>query len=127
MNTQPTIYLDYAATTPLSPEVEEAMRPFARAAFANPHSRHALGRQAGAALDNARDAIADHLGVRAEEILFTSGGTEADNLAIKGVARAMRARGNHIVTTAFEHAAVLGELRGAGGGGVPRQLSAGGS
>ena len=102
------IYLDYAATTPLSAEVEAAMRPFGREIFANPHSMHAMGRRAEAALDDARDAIADRFGTRAEEIIFTSGGTEADNLALKGVARAMRGRGNHIVTAAFEHAAVLG-------------------
>jgi len=101
------IYLDYAATTPLDPRVEEAMRPFGRDIFGNPSSLHAAGRAARAALDTARDHIADLLGARAEEIIFTSGGTEADNLAVKGVARALRGRGMHIVTTAFEHHAVL--------------------
>lgn len=101
------IYLDYAATTPLDPRVEEAMQPFGRATFGNPSSLHAFGREARAALDTARDRIADLLGARAEEIIFTSGGTEADNLAIKGVARALKGRGTHIVTTAFEHHAVL--------------------
>jgi cysteine desulfurase len=101
------IYLDYAATTPLDPRVEEVMRPFGCEIFGNPSSLHAAGREARAALDAARDRIADLLGARAEEIVFTSGGTEADNLAIKGVARAMRRRGTHIVTSAFEHHAVL--------------------
>lgn len=107
MNASAFIYLDYAATTPLDPRVEEAMRPFGRATFGNPSSLHAFGREARAALDAARDRIADLLGARAEEIIFTSGGTEADNLAIKGVARAMKGRGTHIVTTALEHHAVL--------------------
>jgi len=107
MKTGPSIYLDYAATTPLDPRVEEAMRPFGRAIFGNPSSLHAFGREARAALDTARDRIADLLGARAEEIIFTSGGTEADNLAVKGVARALKGRGTHIVTTAFEHHAVL--------------------
>ncbi|MHB0938600.1 MAG: cysteine desulfurase family protein [Armatimonadota bacterium] len=107
MNTGASIYLDYAATTPLDPRVEEAMRPFGRATFGNPSSLHAFGREARAALDTARDRIADLLGARAEEIIFTSGGTEADNLAVKGVARALKGRGAHIVTTAFEHHAVL--------------------
>ncbi len=102
------IYLDYAATTPLDPRVEDAMRPFARDCFGNPSSQHAAGRRARAALDDARDAVADSLHARAEEIIFTSGGTEADNLAVKGVARALKQRGNHIITTLVEHPAVLG-------------------
>ena len=101
------IYLDYAATTPLDAEVEVAMQPFARDIFANPSSAHRAGRQARAALDEARDTIAGLLGARAEEIIFTSGGTEADNLALYGVAHALRGRGRHIVTTAIEHHAVL--------------------
>ena len=105
------IYLDYAATTPLDPVVEEAMRPYARQYFGNPSSQHQAGRMARAAIDTARDAIADFLGAQPAEIIFTSGGTESDNLAIKGVARAMRGRGNHIITTAVEHSAVLGSCR----------------
>ena len=101
------IYLDYAATTPLDARIEAAMRPFGQALFANPNSPHTPGQQARAALDRARDSIAAVLGALPEEIVFTSGGTEADNLAIKGVARALRARGNHLITTAFEHHAVL--------------------
>lgn len=101
------IYLDYAATTPLDPRVDMAMQPFGRDIFGNPSSQHSAGRAARAALDTARDTVADLLGARAEEIIFTCGGTEADNFAIKGTARAMRARGNHIVTTAIEHHAVL--------------------
>jgi len=107
----PLIYLDYAATTPLDPRVEEAMRPYGREIFGNPSSQHAAGRKARAALDTARDRVADLLGARSEEIIFTSGGTEADNLAVKGVARAMRSRGTHIVTTAIEHHAVLEACR----------------
>ncbi|MGO8669325.1 MAG: cysteine desulfurase family protein [Desulfobaccales bacterium] len=101
------IYLDHAATTPLDPSVDEMMRPFGREIFGNPSSAHAAGRQARFAIDEARDRVADRLGARAAEIIFTSGGTEADNLALLGVARAMRARGNHIITTAVEHHAVL--------------------
>ena len=101
------IYLDYAATTPLDARIEAAMRPFGQALFANPNSPHTPGQQARAALDRARESIAAVLGALPEEIVFTSGGTEADNLAIKGVARALRARGNHLITTAFEHHAVL--------------------
>ncbi|MHB9026117.1 MAG: cysteine desulfurase family protein [Armatimonadota bacterium] len=105
------IYLDYAATTPLDPRVEETMRPFGREIFGNPSSMHAAGRQARAALDEARDAIADRLGAQAADIIFTGSGTEADNLAIKGVARALRNRGTHILTTAIEHHAVLESCR----------------
>lgn len=105
------IYLDYAATTPLDPRVEAAMAPFGRESFGNPSSLHAAGRTARAAVDSARDTVADILGARASEIIFTSGGTEGDNLAIKGVARALRGRGNHLVTTAFEHHAVLESCR----------------
>lgn len=101
------IYLDSAATTPLDVRVEDAMRPFGRELFGNPSSLHSAGRAARAAVDEARDRLADHLGVRAAEIIFTSGGTEADNLAIKGVARALSARGRHLITTAIEHHAVL--------------------
>lgn len=101
------IYLDYAATTPLDERVEEAMRLLGCACFGNPSSQHAAGRAARTALDAARDQLADLLGARAEEIIFTSGGTEADNLAVIGTAHALRARGNHLITSAIEHHAVL--------------------
>jgi cysteine desulfurase len=105
MHADRSIYLDYAATTPVDPRVEAAMAPFARRVFGNPSSLHAAGRAARAAIDDARDTLAAWLGCDAAEIVFTSGGTEADNLAVKGVARA--GRGRHIVTTAIEHHAVL--------------------
>src|SRR5579875_1059148 len=99
------IYLDYAATAPPRPEVLEAMRPFEDCA--NPSSLHAEGRRARAAVDDARSRIAAILRCKPREIVFTSGGTEADNLAITGAARAGRARGRHIVASAIEHHAVL--------------------
>jgi len=101
------IYLDYNATTPLAPEAFAAMRPFLEQHFGNPSSIHAAGREARAAIDDARDRIAKLLGAKPHEIIFTSGGTEADNLAIIGLARAQASRGNHIITCATEHHAVL--------------------
>ncbi|HET6461756.1 MAG TPA: cysteine desulfurase family protein [Syntrophales bacterium] len=101
-----TVYLDHCATTPLHPEVLKAMLPFLRDAFGNPSSAHALGRTAREAVEEARGRVADLIGARPAEIVFTSGGTEADNLAIQGIARARRDRGNHIVTSAIEHHAV---------------------
>jgi cysteine desulfurase len=111
MTTPPLIYLDYAATTPVDPRVEAAMRPFHGVCYGNPSSVHQAGRAARAAVDAARDQIADLLGARASEVIFTGSGTEADNLAVLGVARAMRPRGNHLVTTAMEHHAVLASCR----------------
>lgn len=105
------IYLDYAATTPLDPRVEAVMRPFGCSYFGNPSSPHAAGRRARTAVDEAREAIADRLWAQPAELIFTSGGTEANNLALFGVARALRARGTHIITTAFEHHAVLEPCR----------------
>ena len=101
------IYLDAAATTPVRREALEAMWPFLTGSFGNASSHHSLGEEAGRALVGARARAAAALGVRAGEIIFTSGGTEADNLAIKGLALASP-RGKHIVTTAIEHEAVLG-------------------
>ncbi|HEY9765297.1 MAG TPA: cysteine desulfurase family protein [Chroococcales cyanobacterium] len=103
------IYLDHAATTPLDPLVEEAMLPFNREIFGNPSSPHEAGRRARNALDQARDQVAAVLGAKSSELFFTSGGTESNNLAIKGVARAMRKsdRGGHVLTTAIEHPSVL--------------------
>jgi cysteine desulfurase len=101
------IYLDYNATTPLAPEAMRAMLPFLERDFGNPSSIHAAGRAARAAIDLARDRLAALLGVKAHEIIFTAGGTEADNLAIIGLARARADRGRHLITSATEHHAVL--------------------
>ncbi|HEV8634117.1 MAG TPA: cysteine desulfurase family protein [Chloroflexota bacterium] len=101
------VYLDHAATTPVAPDVLEAMLPYLRDEYGNPSSIYALARGARRALDQARDAVAEVLGGRAGEIVFTSGGTESVNLAVKGVAWANRARGTHLVTTRVEHLAVI--------------------
>jgi cysteine desulfurase len=103
------IYLDHAATTPVAPEVFEAMQPYLTERYGNPSSIYAAGREARAGLDRARGMLANVLNCQAREIVFTSGGTEADNLALKGVAwhHRLRGHGNHIVTTAIEHHAVL--------------------
>lgn len=106
MNSEP-IYLDYAATTPLDPRVLEAMMPYLTEKFGNPNSIHAYGREARRAVDEAREKIAQLLNCQPSEIIFTSGGTESDNLALRGVAESYRHKGNHIVTTAIEHHAVL--------------------
>jgi cysteine desulfurase len=100
------IYLDSAATTPVRREVLEAMWPWLTGEFGNPSSSHSLGERAAGALKSARAKIAEILNCRASEIVFTSGGTEADNFAIKGIALA-KPRGRHIVTTGIEHEAVL--------------------
>lgn len=104
-------YLDYAATTPVRPEVIEAMLPYFAANGYNASSVHAEGRAARAALDQARERVARCLGAKSKEIIFTGGGSEADNLALIGVARALRERGRHLVSTALEHHAVLHALR----------------
>jgi len=103
------IYLDHAATTPVDPRVLEAMWPMYTKYWGNPSSIYLEGQEARRALDNARKLCADLLGVSPKEIVFTSGGTESDNAAIRGAAFAQRAlgRGNHIVTTQIEHHAVL--------------------
>ena len=103
----PLIYLDYNATTPLAPEVFDAMRPYLERHFGNPSSIHAAGREARAAIDDSRDRLAALLGAKPHEIIFTGGGTESDNLAIIGLARANTARGKHLITCATEHHAVL--------------------
>ena len=100
------IYLDAAATTAVRREVLEAMWPYLTGEFGNPSSHHAVGHRAAEALKQARATVAECLGCRAGEIIFTAGGTEADNLAVKGIALA-NPRGRHIVTTALEHEAVL--------------------
>src|SRR5436190_6319772 len=101
------IYLDHAATTPVRPEVVEAMRPYWHELGGNPSSVYQWGRQARRAVDDARATVAAILGARPQEVIFTSGGTESDNAAIKGAAFAARNRGHHIITTAIEHHAVL--------------------
>ncbi|HEX2051607.1 MAG TPA: cysteine desulfurase family protein [Actinomycetota bacterium] len=100
-------YLDHAATTPLIPEAAEAVAETARDAFANPSSVHAFGRRARAAVETARERVAAAIGAPPGDVVFTAGGTEADNLAIKGAAAKARGHGNHLVVSAFEHHAVL--------------------
>ncbi len=99
------IYLDYNATTPVDPRVADAMLPFLSGGFGNPSSAHRLGREARAAVERARTQVAACLGCDADEILFTSGGSESDNLALRGALAA--AGGGHLVTSAVEHPAVL--------------------
>jgi cysteine desulfurase len=101
------IYLDHAATTPVDPRVVEAMLPFYSEKYGNPSTIYSLGRESRRALDNARETVAEILGAQPREIVFTACGTESDNAAIKGVAEANLQRGNHIITTAIEHEAVL--------------------
>ena len=102
-----TIYFDHNATTPLDPAVRDAMLPFLGEIWGNPSSVHHVGRKARALLDDARDRAANFLGAKPSEIIFTSGGTEANNLAIFGTARALQAKGKHLITTGIEHHAVL--------------------
>ena len=97
------VYLDYAATTPTHPEVVKAMLPYFTEVFGNPSSIYACGQEAKGAIDEARVKVANLIGAHDEEIVFTSGGTEADNFALKGVASAHENKGNHIITTAIEH------------------------
>jgi cysteine desulfurase len=101
------IYLDHAATTPTRPEVVEAMLPYFTEAFGNPSSIYSCGQEARGAIEEARTKVAGLIGARSEEIVFTSGGTEADNCALKGFAYASEHKGNHIITTSIEHHAVL--------------------
>jgi cysteine desulfurase len=103
-------YLDYAATTPVLPEVTEAMIGVLRGDFGNPSSVHAYGRAAREIVEDARDKVATAIGASPAEIVFTGGGTEADNLAIKGAAHKLRGNGNHLVSTSFEHHAVLDSI-----------------
>ena len=106
------IYLDYHATTPVDPRVLEAMLPYFSDRFGNPASRqHAYGWEALDAVDEARDRVARLINASAGEIVFTSGATESNNLAIKGCARALRQRGDHVVTVATEHKSVLDSFR----------------
>lgn len=104
------VYADHAATTPLDPRVHEVMESFFDTNYGNPSSFHTVGKAAKDAMDRAREQIATILSARADEILFTSGGTESDNLAILGYARANKEKGKHLITTTIEHHAVLESL-----------------
>ena len=101
------VYLDHSATTPVRAEVLAVMMPYFAQAFGNASSVHRWGREARVGVETAREKVAYLVEAEPSEIIFTSGGTEADNLAIRGTARALRDRGNHIITTAIEHHAVL--------------------
>ena len=101
------IYLDYNATTPIDPQVAEAMLPYIHQHYGNPSSSHGIGVAAKKGVDRAREQLAEMLGSQVEEVVFTSGGTESNNYAIKGVAGAYRNKGNHIITSSVEHPAVL--------------------
>ena len=101
------IYMDYAATTPVHPEVVKAMVPYFTEIYGNPSSLHSYGQEAKAGVEAARVKLAGFIGARPEEIVFTSGGTESDNHALKGVALANKGKGNHIIISSVEHHAVL--------------------
>ncbi len=112
------IYMDHGATTPLKGEVLEAMLPYLKNIYGNPSSLHSFGREARKALDESREKVARALGASPEEIIFTSGGTEANNLAIQGVARALSSgEGGHIITSSIEHHAVLDTVKYLGNAG----------
>ena len=117
------VYLDHAATTPVREEVFEAMKPFYGPRFGNPSSTHRWGREARAALDEARERVGRCLGARPDEICFTSGGTEGDNLAILGAWRALKAKGRKaVVTSPIEHKAVLGAVHQAAREGAEERI-----
>ena len=117
------IYLDHAATTPVREEVFEAMKPFFGPRFGNPSSTHRWGREARAALDEARERVARCLGARADEVCFTSCGTESDNLAILGVWREARESGRHaVVSTPIEHKAIRGAVHEAKAEGAEERM-----
>lgn len=101
------VYLDYAATTPVDPEVLEAMLPYLRDQYGNPSSLYAKGQQAKKALEDSRDTLADYLGASPEEIVFTGCGSESNNWGLVGTAYAKEEKGRHIITTAFEHPSIL--------------------
>ena len=105
------IYMDHSATTPLDPQVLQAMLPFFSEKFGNASSLHSFGLEAKEALEDSRERVAKLLGADPEEIVFTSGGTESDNLALKGIARRNRGLGRHIITTQMEHPAILETCR----------------
>jgi cysteine desulfurase len=101
------IYMDHSATTPVAPEVLQAMLPYFSDKFGNASSLHSFGQEAKEALEESREKVAKLLGANPEEIIFTSGGTESDNLALKGIARRNRDLGKHIITSSVEHPAIL--------------------
>jgi len=101
------IFLDHAATTPAHPEVAKAILPYFTSAFGNPSSIYSYGQEAKVAVEKARAKVAGFIGAKSEEVIFTGGGTEADNFALKGVALANERKGNHLITTSIEHHAVL--------------------
>ena len=101
------VYMDHAGTTAMDPRVLEAMEPYFSRAYGNPSSIHTVGQEARYALDEARERVARVLGCRPRELVFTAGGTESDNAAIYGVATALQETGNHLITSAAEHSAVL--------------------
>src|SRR6476619_4482243 len=101
------IYLDYNATTPLGAAARKAMEPYLTEHFGNPSSVHSAGREARAAIDDARDRLADLLGAKPHELIFTGSGTESNNLAVLGIARAHAGRGRHLICASTEHHAVL--------------------
>ena len=101
------IYLDHAATTKIDDTVLKEMMPYLTNKFGNPSSLYSIGRENKQAIDKARQQVADVLNCSKKEIFFTSGGSESDNLAIKGIAYANRKKGNHIITSKVEHSAVL--------------------
>src|SRR5919109_2094355 len=102
------VYLDNSATTPVDPRVVEAMLPFLTEKFGNASSVHFFGQEARAAVDRARREVAALVGARPNEIVFLSGGTEANNLAIRGIAESVQAHGRHIITSSIEHSSVRG-------------------
>ncbi len=106
------VYLDHSATTPSDPRVVEAMLPYLTERFGNASSVHSFGQEARAAVDRARRQVAAFAGARANEIVFTSGGTEANNLAIRGLGEAAQSHGRHIITSAIEHPSVRSSIHG---------------
>src|SRR6056297_1928171 len=108
------IYLDYAATTPVHKKVKKAMKPYFSNIFANPSSLHQFGQDAKVELDKSRKKIADFIGAQAKEIIFTSGGSESDNLALKGVFFDLKQKNDfapHIITSSIEHSAILNSCK----------------
>ena len=111
------IYLDYAATTPVDPRVLEAMMPYFCDNFGNTMSLHSFGQKARMALDESRKTVADFIGAKPEEIIFTSSATESNNFALKGIAFANEKKGNHIIISAIEHACIMESAKWLGGRG----------
>jgi cysteine desulfurase len=109
--TSTAVYLDHNATTPIAPEVLDAMRPYLERDFGNPSSAHGYGTAANEAVVRARSDVAMLLGCEPESVVFTASGSEADNLAVKGVALGQRGEGDHVITSAIEHPAVLAACR----------------